>query len=106
LGEVEPKTWAVRKGVLVVRSVQGTVRDLYLLNGGSYQIGQSQTFDEFGKLTNTTAAFSNMALAAFGTYYAGHQLDPLGNLYYAGARWYDPTTELVKELVKGDAALF
>jgi RHS repeat-associated protein len=69
---------------------QGTIRDLYSLNGGSYQISQSKTFDEFGNVTGTANA--NAALAAFGVYYAGHELDSSTGLYDARARWYDPST--------------
>ncbi len=71
---------------------EGTIRDLYLFNGSSYQIGQSQSFDEFGKPAMPTTTNSSPAITNFGTYYAGHQLDAFTGQYYADARWYDPTT--------------
>jgi RHS repeat-associated protein len=85
---------------------QGTVRDLYWSNeattGAVYQIGQSLTFDDYGKVTGTTdetltGGQSAIPQTSFGTYFAGHQLDVATGLYDDRARNYDASTHQFTE---------
>jgi RHS repeat-associated protein len=64
---------------------QGTVRDVAQLSGDTTSVVDHLLYDSFGQLSSQTDSDYQPRFL-----YTGAQLDPLTNLYYNRARWYDP----------------